>query len=247
MQIDFSPVRSALRRCRAEGYMPQIWWRDDDAIAPTSALDRLLELAERTEVPVHLAIIPKHVDAALPSHIAGAKAVPLVHGWAHENHSPPDAKKAEFGQMRPDALDDLSSALSRMHDLFDGLVPMFVPPWNRIAPELVLALPGLGYRAVSTFLDRKSAHAATGLAQINTHIDPIFWKGTRGLVEPETLVAQTADRMMERLSGNADRTEPIGLLTHHLVHTADIWTFSELWLTEMRAGGAAVASHLLEA
>ena len=48
-----------LARWRAEGLSLPIWWRDDDAIAPTPALERLLALAEQFEAPLHLAVIPE--------------------------------------------------------------------------------------------------------------------------------------------------------------------------------------------
>src|SRR5258707_15632053 len=72
-----------------------LWWRDDDAVRATSALDALLDLAAGT--PLSLAIIPGRVaeDAAgaLADRLArhGALTV-LQHGWKHVNHAPADAK-----------------------------------------------------------------------------------------------------------------------------------------------------------
>ena len=82
-----------------------------------------------------------------------------------------------------------------------------------------------------------------GLVQINTHIDPIFWRGTRGLVPPDTLVAQTVSLLRDRRQGRADRDEPLGYLTHHLVHDADIWEFSRQFLTELGNGPVDLYRH----
>ncbi len=246
MQVDFSPINDALRACRAAGVEPRIWWRDDDAIEPTQALDRLIALAEDTGCPVHLAVVPKHAQDTLASHIANAPAVPLVHGWAHENHSPKGMKKAEFGQNRTGAKTELESALARMSELFSGLLPVFVPPWNRVSTDLVPLLAAMGYVGMSTFQDRKTRYAAKGLVQVNTHIDPIFWRDTRDLVPPDRLVSLTAERLRARAEGLADSSEPLGLLTHHLVHTEAVWTFSKMWLCELLDGGATVQKDLLE-
>ncbi len=124
-----------------------------------------------------------------------------------------------------------------MTDLFgDRLQPMFVPPWNRINPELGQHLVAIGYDTLSTYTPRNSEFAAPDLIQINTHLDPIAWRGTRSLVDGTTLVAQTVSLMQDRRIGNADNTEPFGLLTHHLVHDDAIWAFVKQFLTIMLKG-----------
>jgi hypothetical protein len=107
------------------------------------------------------------------------------------------------------------------------LLPVFVPPWNRISREIIPKLPHLGFRALSTFTDRGSAFPAQGLIQINTHVDPIDWRGARSAVDLQQIVASLAGAIERRIIGEADRDEPIGLLTHHLVHDEVIWMLSE--------------------
>lgn len=77
---------------------------------------------------------------------------------------------------------------------------------------------------------------APGLEQINTHLDPIDWRGTRGLVAPDKLVAQTTDLLRDRREGRTDNAEPFGILTHHLVHDPDIWIFTEALLRRLLDG-----------
>jgi hypothetical protein len=102
-----------------------------------------------------------------------------------------------------------------------------VPPWNRISPDLVRLLPELGYGGLSTFRDRDRHAPVKDLLQINTHVDPIDWHGTRSLVEPGRVVAALGGAIDRRVAGVADPNEPIGILTHHKVHDEAIWFFLE--------------------
>ncbi|WP_108836532.1 polysaccharide deacetylase family protein [Tateyamaria sp. Alg231-49] len=239
MNADWTPLRDALRAFRRDGIALPIWWRDDDAVSATPALDRLSDLSTDLKLPVHLAVIPAHLDETLVNFIVNAPLIPVVHGWAHTDHSAGVGKKNEFLTPRTDASDETAEAMKRMRARFGAaLVPMFVPPWNRISPQVVQALPSQGYTALSTFGPRTSPEAAPGLVQINTHVDPIWWKGTRDLVDPAQLIAQACQHLEARRLGNDDRREPFGLLTHHLVHTEAIWTFTAAFLRELLDGGA---------
>ena len=240
MRIDWKPLRDEFALWRSDGLHLPFWWRDDDAIEPTDALQKLSDLANASGIPVHLAVIPRYATDALGQIVRQTTdLIPVVHGWAHENHAPPDLKKAEFGATRDIEASraDLERSLACLKDLFaDRLAPMFVPPWNRIDPALMTPLAEAGYNAISTYLPRREPDAAPGLAQINTHLDPIFWRGTRGLVAPDDLVALTVALLKDRRRAITDNSEPFGYLTHHLVHDADIWEFSRQFLQEMSDG-----------
>ncbi|WP_146348055.1 polysaccharide deacetylase family protein [Phaeobacter marinintestinus] len=240
MTLDWSSLDAELAMWTEQGLTLPVWWRDDDAVAPTAALGRLTALSDQTGLNVHLAIIPSGATPALVAAVrANPTLIPVVHGWAHRNHAPLGEKKAEFGAHRPTAaaLEDARAGLERLTSLFgDSLRQMFVPPWNRIAPEVVIGLPALGYTAMSTFTPRKAAMAAPGLACINTHLDPIDWKGSRSLVAPDRLIAQIAGQLADRREGRADNAEPYGLLTHHLAHDDAIWEFMAALVTRLMAG-----------
>jgi hypothetical protein len=206
-----------------------LWWRDDDAISATPQLDRLIALSDTLRVPVHLAVIPKTCDTSLVARVDSSTLIPVVHGWAHLNHAPKQEKKSEFRMHRsmPTIIGDARQGLDRLQELFgDRLAPMFVPPWNRIAPEVVAELPALGYRILSTATPRATPTAAPGLHQVNTHLDPIDWRGTRGLVSPERLIDTATALLRDRREGRSDNSEPFGILTHHLVHDDAIWAFT---------------------
>ncbi len=89
---------------------------------------------------------------------------------------------------------------------------MLVPPWNRIAPALVPALPEIGFTGLSTFAARLRAEPVRGLRQINTHVDLIDWK-TRGFVGHDAAVVALVEALRHSRSTTG---EPVGLLSHHL-------------------------------
>jgi hypothetical protein len=239
--IDWSPLDLALDRARDRGCPIRFWWRDDDAVADTPQLDRLLGLARRYEAGVGLAIIPEKIEASLAARLADEpKAFALVHGWNHTDHAPASEKKAEFGAHRPldimVAQAEQALHVAREH-LGARLLPVFVPPWNRISRELIPHLPLLGFGGLSTFTDRVAACPAEGIVQINTHMDPINWHGTRSLVDPAQIVASLVSVIERRVSGDADRNEPIGFLTHHLVHDDVIWALCERLIAHLAVRG----------
>lgn len=240
MKFDLSRLKSELSIWRAQGLRLPIWWRDDDAIDHTAALDRLIGLSTTLKMPVHLAVIPKYATAALGTACTDTNVtVPMVHGWAHQDHSPAGQKKSEFGQIRPNAIAEAKQGLETLQSLFGPkLLSFFVPPWNRIAAELVSDLATIGYRGLSDFNARPHGLAAKGLVRINTHVDPIFWRGGGGLVPPETLIDTLVQILQNRRAGIFDADEPLGFLTHHLVHDDQIWSFTHACLSTLMDGGA---------
>ncbi len=224
-----------------------LWWRDDDAVAPTAALARLHELAAAHDLVPALAVVPRDAAPSLPGEAL------LQHGYAHINHGL--KKKAELGPERPAAsvVGELAGGRRRLLDLFAGRVlPVLAPPWNRIAPEVVALLPGLEFRGLSTFRARAAAEAAPGVTQVNTHVDLIDWRERRFAGDEPTLGALIG-HLADRRLGRADAGEPTGLLTHHLVHDEPAWGFlarlfavtrahpAIRWLTPAQAFGLASA------
>src|ERR1700730_6310336 len=82
----------------AAGRLATLWWRDDDAVMASAALDRLLTVADG--VPVTLAVIPAAVDPELAAwrELAarrGRHVTIIQHGWRHLDHAG-GGKKSEF-------------------------------------------------------------------------------------------------------------------------------------------------------
>lgn len=232
----WQPLADELSQWQHEGRVADLWLRDDDAVAPTAALERLLSLAAGAAIPLTLAVIPAHAERGLAERLAGEPAVAAaVHGWAHENHAPAGEKKQELGPHRP--ADIVLAELGDARIIVDGLfgaaaVPMLVPPWNRIDGALLPSLSGIGFAALSTF-----GRAAPGpIPALNTHVDLIGWHDGRRGREHGLLLAELVRELRDRRE-SGDR-EPVGLLSHHLVHDETAWTFLD-GLFEATAGNAA--------
>lgn len=221
--------RAAWDRLRAEldRWPPgraTIWWRDDDAGAPAPAFDQLLRLAATHEAPLVLAVVPAWLDETVAAAIAAGPAGlrVLQHGYAHRNHEPPApdggrGKPAELGAARPPdvALAELAAGRARLAERLPGrLRSGLVPPWNRIAPAMRAALPGHGYRVLSTFGPRAKS-ATPGLRELNTHVDPIQWRAGKRFGGAAWTLDQITAHFAARREGRADPDEPTGLLTHH--------------------------------
>jgi hypothetical protein len=215
-----------------------LWWRDDDAADHTAELDRLLALQHETSVPVALAVVPALATPALASRLAGLSQVDVLqHGYAHLNHAPPTEKKVELGPHRPAmlVLGELGTgwlALERL--LGPRALPVLVPPWNRIAPALVPTLPEIGFRGLSAFGPRRRTRLRS-LVEVNTHVDLIDWKGSRGFVGAETALANMVNALA---AARTVAAEPIGLLSHHLAMDAKACDFlRSMWEKVRRLPG----------
>jgi hypothetical protein len=210
-----------------EGRTATFWWRDDDATAPTRALDKLRACAIAASIPVALAVIPAKVTPELIAELRDWPSVRVLqHGLSHTNHETPPAKKTELGPARPaqHVIADLITGWNLLQ-AFDHPLPVLVPPWNRISPGLIGRLPGLGYKGLSAFTPRAQPHPAPGLLQVNTHVDIVDWRGGGVFAGTSATISATVRHLSARRNGAADPEEPTGLLTHHLVHDADCERF----------------------
>ncbi len=246
MKIDWSPLRTELQYWRKSGLELPIWWRDDDAIEPSQNLDKLNTLSDEVGVPVHLAIIPRNLKSELAPYLkVETSFVPVVHGWSHTDHQKGDGPKNEFGSDRSltDRREEAEQGLKVLQARFgDRAAPMFVPPWNRSSEDFVAELPSLGYRAYSTCNPRLTANPVAGLTQINTHIDPLYWRPAKRLSDPSRLADKTWRLLRRRRRGKSDATEPFGLLTHHLAHFPEVWEFCRQYWLELQEGPVSIFS-----
>lgn len=233
---NWQPLVEELARWQQAGRKAEFWLRDDDAVDPTPALDRLLDLTGEFAVPVTLAVIPAKTDGKLAVRLGEAPhATVAVHGWAHRNHAPANQKKQELGAHRPReaVLDELARGLSHVTRLHGArAVPMLVPPWNRIDPGVVSELGSIGFAALSVFGPPKPA----SLAVINSNVDIMDWHGTRGCRDHGLLIQAIIAQLQHAFDGG----QPVGLLTHHLVHDESAWLFLErLFAVTARAEASA--------
>ncbi len=236
----WATLTAELDRWATVGRVASFWWRDDDAVAATPALGSLIALSERHKVPLALAVIPQGAETGLADRLARSAAPVCVvqHGYSHGNHAAPGEKTAELGDHRDAAIvaAELAVGRDRLSALFaDRFLPVMVPPWNRIGPGAEAALPPLGFRGLSTFGRRPAA----GLGYLNTHVDIIDWRGSRGFAGEAACLEAAIGHLSDRRTGRCDPDEPTGLLTHHLNHDPACWKFVERLLDDVQRHPAA--------
>ncbi len=231
MMTHWAEFVAELDAWRAAGRTATFWWRDDDAINNDPAIDRLLTLRRRLGVPLAVAAIPASTDTLFANAVlADTEVWVLQHGYAHHNHAPAGEKKSEFthGRARSAVCEDLNAGAQLLRDLFGArLLSVLVPPWNRIHEGWIRELSSLGYRGLSLYKPRSARYAAPGLCLVNTHVDIVDWRGRRGYVGLDSALGQVVAHLKQRRHGDVDADEPTGLLTHHLVHDEQCWTFVE--------------------
>lgn len=225
-----------LARWRDAGYTAELWLRDDDAVEPSTPLERLLAVGQAPWIPITLAVIPAGATQALADRLAGeARVTVAVHGWAHANYAGASEKKQELGPQRPRSIvvAELAKGKTVIDELFGaGALPMLVPPWNRIDAALLPELGGLGFVALSAFGPARAGPVKV----INTHVDLMDWHAGRKGKDHATLVGELLKELQARRENES--TEPVGILAHHLVHDEMAWSLlNRLFeITEGNAG-----------
>jgi hypothetical protein len=229
-----------LEAWRDDGRSATLWWRDDDAVQATPALQRLLALSGETTTPVALAVIPRDAGRDLRTAVAEAPtASVLQHGWAHASHASGDDRQNEYGPERPLAvrIAELAEGWRRIAH-FPRALPVFVAPWNRADPSLLPALPRAGLTGISTLGPRAAAEPAAGVRQVNVHVDIVNWQ-TRRFAGSDAALGQLVAHLRARRTGRADPEEPTGVMTHHGFHDEDAWAFLAALIAASNADGAA--------
>lgn len=227
-------LSTELDRWQAGGRTATLWWRDDDAVAATPALTRLLDAHARAGVPLALASIPAKAEDGLALTLEPYPVIAVLqHGYAHKNHASEGDRAIELGakRQRRGVVEELERGWERLRSLFpERLLPVMVPPWNRISAQLYPDLRALGFRALSCFAPRARREAVAGLVQANCHADLVDWRGGRCFRGEERTLEQICSHLEARRSGGADADEATGILTHHLVHDDECWRFLETLL-----------------
>jgi hypothetical protein len=207
-----------LDRWEEAGQVARLWWRDDDAVAPTPQLDRLLALAGAA--PLALAVIPADVVRELAAALEFFPRVTVLHhGWRHANHAaqhPGAGKKSEYPAERHpiDIADELDEGRKRLVSLFGPrALPVFVPPWNRFADRFVPLLTEAGITAISRMAPRKGEPPG-GIKVIDVHVDVVAWHEGRGFVGEGAALGRIVAALRQEREG---RQGAVGVLTHHLV------------------------------
>lgn len=218
-----------------ERHPATFWWRDDDAVQPGPKLERLIELSSRAGLL--LAVIPAKAEKSLASMLINCPHVHVAqHGYAHINHAPRGQGLGawELGLHRGEraVLDDLDEGRKQLSDLFgSGFLPVVVPPWNRIATELLGPIAKRGYSGVSAFGQAESSDQHDGLVVANAHCDPIRWKSGATFAGEFKTISQLLTHLESRRAGRTDISEHTGFLTHHIDLDNASWEFCTRLIT----------------
>lgn len=202
-------------RIRLDGLrIPVVFFfRDDDAGWADGALLDLLDLFEREQTPVDLAVIPTALG--LPTALelrarfdaSGGRLGLHQHGFAHVDHQR-SGRKAEFGSDRAARFqrEDLRCGRERLARLLgDRPDPIFTPPWNRCAPLTARLLRAEGFHALS----RDAGAAHLGLAGIEELPVSVDWSRRRGGHRI------TPDELGLALARAAEPGRAVGVMLHH--------------------------------
>lgn len=205
----------------------RLWLRDDDAGPLLPGLVATIRLFR--PLPLAFAVVPERLEPATVEAIRRyPEAVVLQHGIRHTNHARSGEKKIELGGAADARAlrDGLLAGMERLRRAFpEQFLPVLVPPWNRIAPEIEHMLPGLGYVAISTFRGRQAA-PIPGLLRIDTDLDVIDWRKRR-LRSPKQL-----DLAVDHLASGTTG-ETLGILTHHPITDAPVLSVLRAWLQSL--------------
>lgn len=219
MSLSFEELGKELGFWKHAGVLPRFWWRDDDGHASTPALGRAIEWSNSNCVSGLLSAIPAKLDHSLAEVLEEAPLLWVAqHGWSHTNHVAAPGNPSELGRDRP--LQDVAAELSRGDQILSKAfakryLPVVVPPWNRLSPEIAARLPSLGYAGLSSHWGLHRSDSPPELNYFDTHVDASekangHWTGASG---PAILSSLVRALQSVRTSG---RHEPIGILTHHL-------------------------------
>ena len=229
---DWRDLVAELDRWGEAGRIASLWWRDDDAATATPELAELRRIARRT--PLALAVIPEPCDRSLAEALNDTQSIEVLqHGWSHANRAIGD-KKSEYPSQIPASVvaAEVSSGRERLAALFGRrALPVFVPPWNRIAPELLPILAASGIEALSTIASPKTPAprplTPKGLARIDTHVDLTDWNVGKRFIGTVAALGALVSWLQRCRLGNMAGDPAIGILTHHMIMDSETKAFLE--------------------
>jgi hypothetical protein len=233
----FDLLYQELDQWNFEGEQAVFWWRDDDAQKNHPSLLRLVDLAGQYDVPLALAVIPAGSEHSLRELTERNPDLSLLqHGYQHQNHASKEEKKQELGAHREHKL--ILVELQKGFDMLKQVAgarmcPVLVPPWNRISTGLFPDLSKIGFKGISCFGARKQPLASDDLWIVNTHVDIIQWRPEKRFIGEKAAIDQLLSHLRDKRLDAADRAEPTGLLTHHLVHDEECWLFLKKLLSAL--------------
>lgn len=222
MEAEWLDVVRELDRWGEAGRVASLWLRDDDAVNATPELDMLLALSADHQTPIMLGVISMKAGQSLVGRLAAEQLVTVaMHGVNHLNNAKAGQKKEELPPaLGPEAiLTALKLGRARLVELFGASAgSWYIPPWNRIAPEVARLLPQVGCTGLSCF--GHANHGTNALTQRNTHVDLIDWGAGRAGKTSRQVAAELSVQLSRARS---EDFRPVGVLAHHLDFDGHAW------------------------
>ena len=196
------------------------FFRDDDGGWSNNELSMLIDLFERYEVPMDIAVIPRAItNETIDLIYPGLERSPQLidvhqHGYAHMNHEL-TGRKCEFGDARSleQQMNDIQNGKFLLERAFRvSTVSIFTPPWNRCTAITAHCLREVGFQALSR--DRTATPLRVELLELPISID-WFAKHKGDRIKFEEL----ADEIVRAIY-----TQPqVGIMLHHAVMERSDW------------------------
>lgn len=231
MQLSYLMLLRELARWTKLGKTPAIWWRDDDAREATSQLDRLLRV--RDGLPISLAVVPDGDLEGLASILRAAPEVSISqHGMDHVNRLSDGSRRSEYldDATQAQVSDCVRGSRKRLEEA--GFQPAFYTPcWNVFDERLLRAVKAANYTTYSAGI---FGRPTPELGHIGAGLDVLRWKRAprfRGRAR----IFKELRRQLRMRRRSQDFQEPVGLLTHHLVHDEPTWRFLEWFVCFSRS------------
>jgi len=198
----------------------RLWCRVDDICENNSSFQRLMEIYDKTPIPMTLAVIPEKLTPDCQKEISLRPGWTVVqHGYSHENYGSSE-KPSELGGARPiiETVDDLLAGKLLLKTLFPKqFYPLLVPPWHSISLPLLTQMTDLGYRGISLNV-RQKFFVPSPLLRLDVHIDPLVWKPSPHFKDPQKIASE-----MDLFS----KTSMLGIVAHPHRHDEECWDFFE--------------------
>ncbi len=197
-----------------------VFVRDDDAGWEHDRLMAMLDVFDRHDAPIDLAVIPDAITDRVASDLRARHDSGLTHvhqhGYRHVDHELGAKRKCEFGQARsPEQIAvDVADGWQRLSALLGGCAdPIFTPPWNRCRGELATVLAAQRFEVLSR--DRSAGTIDhPGLAEVPVTLDWFAGRDKGGW---------NWSVLGGSLAGQLAGGETVGIMLHHgVTDTAEL-------------------------
>ena len=225
-------VEKGLSSRRSSEHAAALFFRADDIGVPSAGFTRLIELFQKYETPLCLAVVPSWLTKSRLAQLqtVSGKSPSLwcwhQHGRLHRNYEQ-EGKKQEYGPARPKEIiyHDLKKGKERLELLLrDDFAPFFTPPWNRCCKDALISLKELGFKAVSRSDGAKPA-AKDILPDISVNVD----LHTRKQGQPDRQLNGLLKELEQSLS-----TGLSGVMIHHQRMHDNDFIFLDILLSVLR-------------